>query len=61
MQLEKNLQRPKKKEENTMTFELIFENPYSNAMVTTLFVPTKEVKKYSDTYFKVKSIDYQPE
>ena len=43
------------------TFELIFENPYSNAMVTTLFVPTKEVKKYSDTYFKVKSIDYQPE
>ena len=39
----------------------IFENPYANAMVVTLFVPNKEVNKYSGTWFKVKPIDYQPE
>ena len=46
---------------NAKTFELIFKNPYANAMVVTLFVPAKEVNKYSDTYFNAKSIDYKPE
>ena len=43
------------------TLENRFENLYANAMAVTLFVPNKEVNKYSDTWFKVKSIDYQPE
>lgn len=43
------------------SLERIFGNPDFEAMAVTLFVPNKEVNKYSDTWFKVKPIDYKPE
>ena len=46
---------------NARTLELRFDKLDFEAMAVTLFVPTKEVNKYSGTWFKAKSIDYQPE
>ena len=43
------------------SLERIFGNPDFEEMAVTLFVPTNEVNKYSDTWFKVKPIDYKPE
>ena len=46
---------------NHLILSMLFGNPGYEAMDVTLFVPTEEVEKHSISWFKVKSIDYNPE